>query len=83
MIWDCRFPQWARRKLPWARSLAGLLWAELRIRDLNGKAGTRYFMITAGIGVDAHLFYQLNPLAKRRLGMAAYYAKATRLVAHA
>ncbi len=48
-------------------------------QGLNGKAGTRYFVITAGIGVDAHLFYQLSPLAKRRLGMAAYYAKATRL----
>jgi len=44
-----------------------------------GKSNSRYFTITAGIGVDAHLFYKLNPLAKRRLGMMAYYVKATRL----
>ena len=29
--------------------------------------------------MDAHLFYKLNPLVKGHLGMAAYYAKATRL----
>ncbi|HLW86933.1 MAG TPA: YegS/Rv2252/BmrU family lipid kinase [Terriglobales bacterium] len=48
-------------------------------RGLNDAEDTRYFTVTAGIGVDAHLFYKLNPMAKRRLGMAAYYAKATRL----
>lgn len=40
---------------------------------------SRYFTVTVGIGVDAHLFYKLNPAAKRRLGMAAYYVKATHL----
>ena len=40
---------------------------------------SRYFTVTVGIGVDAHLFYKLNPTAKRRLGMAAYYVKATHL----
>jgi diacylglycerol kinase (ATP) len=45
--------------------------------DLQGERKTRYFIVTAGVGVDAHLFYKLNPSAKRRLGMAAYYAKAT------
>jgi diacylglycerol kinase family enzyme len=39
----------------------------------------RYFTVTVGIGVDAHLFYKLDPLAKRRFGMAAYCAKATLL----
>jgi diacylglycerol kinase (ATP) len=48
-------------------------------RDFHGEKKQRYFTVTAGAGVDAQLFYQLNPLAKRRLGMAAYYAKATRL----
>ena len=42
----------------------------------------RYFTVTAGVGVDAHLFYKLNVLIKGRLGMLAYYLKATRLVAH-
>ena len=48
-------------------------------QNLNGEKNTRYFTVTAGVGVDAHLFYKLNPVAKRRLGMAAYYVKATRL----
>jgi YegS/Rv2252/BmrU family lipid kinase len=48
-------------------------------QDFDGNHGSRYFTVAAGIGVDAHLFYQLNPLLKTRLGMAAYYAKATHL----
>ena len=48
-------------------------------RGFGGKPSSRYFTVAAGIGVDAHLFYKLNPLAKRRLGMMAYYVKATRL----
>lgn len=44
--------------------------------DMNGTEATRYFIITAGIGVDAHLFYKLQSGVKQHLGMAAYYAKA-------
>jgi len=47
--------------------------------DLEGNRGFRFFTVAAGIGVDAHLFYKLNPLVKGHLGMVAYYAKATRL----
>src|SRR5882762_6187154 len=47
--------------------------------DLDGNRGSRFFIVTAGIGADAHLFYKLNPRVKGHLGMAAYYAKATRL----
>lgn len=47
--------------------------------DLEGNRGSRFFTVAVGIGVDAHLFYKLNPLVKGHLGMAAYYAKATRL----
>jgi diacylglycerol kinase (ATP) len=47
--------------------------------DFTGKQAARYFTVTVGIGVDAHLFYKLNPAAKQRFGMAAYCAKATRL----
>jgi diacylglycerol kinase (ATP) len=47
--------------------------------DLEGSRNFRFFTVAAGIGVDAHLFYKLNPLVKGHLGMAAYYAKATRL----
>jgi diacylglycerol kinase family enzyme len=37
---------------------------------------TCHFVVAAGIGVDAHLFYKLHTGAKQRLGMGAYYAKA-------
>lgn len=51
----------------------------VRYLDFQGKPGTRYFIMAAGIGVDAHLFYKLHAGSKRQLGMAAYYAKAWRL----
>ena len=47
--------------------------------DLAGQPGTRFFIVAAGAGVDAHLFYQLHAGTKRRMGMAAYYAKAWHL----
>jgi diacylglycerol kinase (ATP) len=48
-------------------------------RDLEGNPGSRYFVIAAGIGVDAHLFYKLRIAAKQSMGMSAYYAKAWNL----
>jgi diacylglycerol kinase (ATP) len=47
--------------------------------DLAGKPGSRYFVVAAGAGVDAHLFYKLHAGTKQRMGMAAYYAKAWHL----
>jgi diacylglycerol kinase (ATP) len=47
--------------------------------DLQGASDARYFVITAGVGVDAHLFYKLQTGTKKRMGMAAYYAKAWNL----
>jgi diacylglycerol kinase (ATP) len=52
---------------------------QIEYQDFAGNHAQRYFIVTAGIGVDAHLFYKLDPLAKRRFGLAAYCAKATRL----
>ncbi|HKD01482.1 MAG TPA: diacylglycerol kinase family protein [Terriglobales bacterium] len=46
-------------------------------QDFAGNTATRYFTVTVGIGVDAHLFYRLNAAAKHRLGMTSYYWKAT------
>jgi diacylglycerol kinase (ATP) len=51
----------------------------IEYQDFAGHRGQRYFTVTVGIGVDAYLFYKLNALTKRRFGMAAYCAKATRL----
>jgi YegS/Rv2252/BmrU family lipid kinase len=47
--------------------------------DLKGQPGSRYFVVAAGAGVDAHLFYKLHTGTKKRMGMAAYYAKAWHL----
>jgi len=47
--------------------------------DFEGNRASRLFTVAAGIGVDAHLFYKLNPLLKGSLGMVAYYVQATRL----
>jgi YegS/Rv2252/BmrU family lipid kinase len=47
--------------------------------DPQGNRGSRYFIIAAGVGVDAHLFYKLHTGTKQRMGMAAYYAKAWHL----
>ncbi len=43
-------------------------------QGFDGNPGSRFFTVAAGIGVDAHLFYKLNPLLKGHWGMAAYYA---------
>ncbi len=52
---------------------------KVEFQDFSGNRASRYFTVTAGIGVDAHLFYNLNPDFKKRHGMAAYYAKAWHL----
>ena len=52
---------------------------KVKYRDFQGNSTSRYFTVAVGIGVDAHLFYKLNAAAKRHLGMAAYYWKATEL----
>jgi len=51
----------------------------VRYLDLEGKPSTRFFIVAAGCGVDAHLFYKLQAGTKQRIGMAAYYAKAWHL----
>lgn len=52
---------------------------KIEFSDLHGKPGSRFFIVAAGAGVDAHLFYKLHTGTKQRMGMAAYYAKAWRL----
>jgi|SRR5579862_3377853 len=45
-------------------------------KGLQGSQTSCYFVVAAGMGVDAHLFYKLHSGTKQQLGMAAYYAKA-------
>jgi diacylglycerol kinase (ATP) len=47
--------------------------------DFQGNRGAKYFVVAAGVGVDAHLFYKLHSGTKQRMGMGAYYAKAWNL----
>jgi YegS/Rv2252/BmrU family lipid kinase len=51
----------------------------IRCTGPDGNSVERYFLVAAGVGVDAHLFYKLQSGVKQRLGMAAYYAKAWHL----
>ena len=51
----------------------------LHYRDLHGQSAERFFVVAAGAGVDAHLFYSLHSGTKSRMGMAAYYLKAWHL----
>ncbi len=51
----------------------------VKYSDLQGNPSTRYFVLAAGVGVDAHLFYKLHTGDKQRMGMTAYYAKAWNL----
>jgi YegS/Rv2252/BmrU family lipid kinase len=50
---------------------------KVEYQDFSGNRASAYFTVTVGIGVDAHLFYHLDPQAKRRFGMTSYYSKAT------
>jgi diacylglycerol kinase (ATP) len=52
---------------------------KIEYRDFNNIPSSRFFTVAAGVGVDAHLFYKLNRLIKDRMGMLAYYTKATHL----
>jgi len=52
---------------------------KIAFQKFGGGIGERYFIIAAGVGLDAHLFYKLNALHKQRFGMGAYYLKAWHL----
>ncbi len=56
-----------------------LVVGKVEFQNFSGNRGSRYFTVAAGIGVDAHLFYNLTPAFKKRHGMAAYYVKAWHL----
>ena len=47
--------------------------------DGEGVERSRYFVVAAGVGVDAHFFSRLDSKLKRRFGYAAYMMEALRL----
>ncbi len=54
-----------------ARALRLLAGGETRAIDL-GRAGERYFLLMAGIGIDGAIVREVSDSAKKRLGAAAY-----------
>ena len=64
----------AVRAVPWRIALGCV-----KYTNSQGNSVAKYFVIAAGVGVDAHLFYKLHSGTKQRMGMAAYYAKAWNL----
>jgi diacylglycerol kinase (ATP) len=43
--------------------------------ETPGTPHARYFIVTSGVGADAHMLYHLNFEIKRKYGMLAYYAQ--------
>jgi diacylglycerol kinase (ATP) len=48
-------------------------------RDRGGDSRSRYFVVAAGVGADAHFFSRLDSGLKRRFGYAAYLVEAFRM----
>jgi YegS/Rv2252/BmrU family lipid kinase len=71
-------PQAAARALLGAR-LRQIAAGRISCRGASGEPISRYFTVTAGIGADAEVFYNLTTGHKRRLGHAAYYVEASKL----
>ena len=69
----------AAAKAALSGSLRRVALGKVRCMGFQGEPTTCYFVVAAGLGVDAHLFYKLHAGVKQRLGMAAYYAKAWHL----
>ncbi|MEX2263428.1 MAG: diacylglycerol kinase family protein, partial [Bryobacteraceae bacterium] len=56
-----------------AAGIAGLVPKRIAIGRLTASEGSRYFLMMAGVGLDAHIVYNLNLPLKRRLGKVAYW----------
>ncbi len=50
----------------------------VQYRTPEGECASRYFIMNAGIGMDALMFYRMNALWKQHVGMTAYYFEAFR-----
>jgi diacylglycerol kinase (ATP) len=70
---------WAKEigvpRLP-GTAMQAVVRGERRRIDL-GRAGARYFLLMAGVGLDAAIIPRVNPWLKRRLGVAAYLTAGT------
>jgi YegS/Rv2252/BmrU family lipid kinase len=71
---------WAKEvSIPKDASKALRLLAEGETRSIDlGRAGERYFVLMAGVGFDAAIVRDIGPVAKRRLGAAAFIVSGLR-----
>ena len=72
--WPFRIPAAAKAALNAKTKRVAL--GRVSCKGLQGAPTSCYFVVAAGMGVDAHLFYKLHSGVKQRLGMTAYYTKA-------
>jgi diacylglycerol kinase family enzyme len=64
---------WPRAGLPGGTILADVFAAERTRRVSVGRAGERYFLLMAGIGLDADIVRAVHPGLKRLTGEGAYW----------
>ncbi len=76
---------WARELgLPLQPRAAALALLDWKVRAIDlGRAGDRYFLLMAGIGLDAAVTAGVQPAVKRRLGAMAYVLRALELILRA
>ncbi len=72
-----RDPAAAARAAPSARQVRVAV-GQLSSTDQNGDTHSRFFIVTAGVGADAHLVYTMSAAFKQRYGYAGYFAYACR-----
>ncbi len=56
-----------------ARSIREWAPERISIGQIHTSLGSRYFLLMAGIGLDAHIVYEMNPRVKASLGKVAYW----------
>jgi YegS/Rv2252/BmrU family lipid kinase len=66
-------------RLALASQARGVAAGKITYGDPSGTSHSRFFLVAAGIGPDAHLFYSMSMKLKDRAGVSAYYAEALRV----
>ncbi len=65
-----------------ARAIPSCAPERISIGQVHTDMGSRYFLMMAGVGLDAHIVYQLNPATKASLGKLAYWVAGFSRVVH-
>ncbi len=65
-----------------ARRISECAPERISIGQVHTELGSRYFVMMAGAGLDAHIIYDLNPKMKASLGKLAYWVAGFSRVVH-